>query len=324
MRELGAEIRKLLRVSLVGVAIGWVLLLSALVSLHLASAAAQYEIATTSYEAVANPESEEALCDFLAQPIGPRCEAARQEELQFELRFLRETTELYPLASTTLDPVGSGGVAAGFMASLIGALVIAGIAGAHVGGEWGHRTVAQVFVRDPRRLRFFLVKAGSVWIAGVVLLLLGWLVLAFASPLFERWYDVPPAPPHLDETAYGIHQLARAVLVIGVISVLATTIAVFLRSAIGTLGATAAVLVATLAATASASILRYSPAYWIASWMRFRPGTLWQDHLWADRFPLVNPDPNLVASQSVALTGLVAFTLVVGLIGAVSLVRRDV
>jgi hypothetical protein len=238
MRDLAADLRKLIRMSLLGVALGWILFVSALVSFHLASADTQYEIATTSYNQVAHPDSQEALCDFLAQPIGPRCDAARAEELGFETRFLKETSELYPLASAALDPVGSGGVVAGFMASLIGALIVAGIGGAHVGGEWGHGTVNQVLAGDPRRLRFFFVKIASVWIAGIALLLVGWLTVALASVLFDRWYDVPPAPSGFDFVSFTGQQMARATLVIAVVAVLTTTVAVFVRGAIGTLGVT--------------------------------------------------------------------------------------
>jgi hypothetical protein len=324
MRDLAADLRKLIRLSSLGVALGWILCVSALVSLHLASADSQYEIATTSYNEVAHPESQKVLCDFLAQPIGPRCDAAREEELGFDSRFLEETRELYPLASAAMDPIGSGGVVAGFMASLIGALIVAGIGGAHVGGEWGHGTVKQMLAGDPRRLRFFFVKIASVWIAGIALLLAGWLTIALASVLFDRWYDVPPAPSGFDFVSFTEEQVARATLVIGVVAVLTTCVAVFVRSAIGTLGATAAVLVATLVATASASAFRLSPAYWVAAWMRYRPVTLWQDHLWVDRFPLVNPDPTLAPDQWTGLVSLVGFLILVGAIGAVRLVRSDV
>lgn len=324
MRDLLADLRKLIRLSLLGVALGWILCVSALVSLHLANADSQYEIATMGYNQMAHPESQEILCDFLAQPIGPRCDAARQEELGFATRFLEETRELYPLASAALDPVGSGGVVAGFMASLIGALIVAGIGGAHVGGEWGHRTVNQVLAGDPRRLKFLIVKITSVWIAGIALLLAGWLTMALASMMFDRWYDVPAAPSGFDFTSFTGQQVARAALVIGVVAVLTTSVAVFVRGAIGTLGTTAAILVATLAATASASAFRLSPAFWIAGWMRYKPVTLWQDHLWVDRFPLVNPDLNLVPNQWTALLGLVGFLVVVGAIGAARLVRSDI
>jgi hypothetical protein len=324
MRDLVADLRKLMRLSFLGVTAAWILILSALVSLHLANADTQYGIATASYEQVAHPESQEILCDFLAQPIGPQCDAAREEELGFATRFLEETQALYPLASAAQDPVGSGGVVAGFMASLIGALIVAGIGGAHVGGEWGHRTVNQVLAGDPRRLKFFIVKIASVWIAGVILLVAGWLTIALASVLFDRWYDVPPAAPSLNFASFAGQQMARALIVIGVVAVLTTSVAVFARSAIGTLGVTAAALMATLVATASASAFRLSPAFWVAGWMRFRPVTMWQDHLWVDRFPLVNPDPDLIPNQWTALIGLVAFLMVVGAIGAVRLLRSDV
>lgn len=323
MRDLVLELRKPMRVATLGVALGWIACVGALVSIHLANADGQYEIATTSYDFVANPESQEILCDFLAQPVGPKCDAARDEELQFSRRFLEETRELYPLASAALDPVGTGGVVAGYMASLIGVLVVAGIAGAHVGGEWGHGTIKQVLAVDPRRLRFFILKVLSVWIIGIVLLLAAWLSMALASVLLDRWYDVPPAPSRLDFAAFTAQQISRALLVIGVVSVLATTVAVFVRSAIGTLGATAGILVAAFIATASQSTFRLSPAYWIAAWMRYKPVTFWQDHVWVDRFPLVNPDASFVPNAPAALMGLVGFLLVLGAVGAARLALSD-
>ena len=324
MRELWGELKKLARLSTLAAAIGWGIFVGSLNSLHVASAAAQYEIATTSYDFVAHPESEESLCDFVAQPVGPKCDAAAREELQFAERFMEETSALYPLASAAVDPLGSGGIVAGFMASLVGLLIVAGIAGAHVGGEWGHGTVKQVLAVDPSRAKFFLLKVLSVWIAAVALLLAAWLVVAISSIVMKDWYTVPPPPSGTDLASFTAQQITRGLLVVAVVAVLATSVAVFVRGAIGTLSVTAGIIVAAFVATASRSTFRLSPAYWVAAWMGFEPSALWRDHLWVDRFPLIDPDASLVPNRSVALAALVALAAVLGAISTIYLARRDV
>lgn len=324
MRQLVDEFKKLTRLSSLAVASGWILCVAALVVIHVSGADAQYEIATTSYDVVAHPESKRQLCDFLGEPIGPRCDAAQEEEVEFAQRLLDETRDLYPLAAASLDPVGSGGIIAGFMASLIGVLIVAGIAGAHVGGEWGHGTVRQALSVDPRRSRFFVFKVLSVWIFGAGLLLVGWMALAVASPFFRDRYEVPPAPPGADFAAFTAQQVLRALLVIGVVAILATAVAVFVRGSIGTLGVTAGIIIASLIATASDSTFKLSPAYWLAAWMRFEPTTLWQDHLWVDRFPLINPSESFVPNQWAGLLGLVACAAIVAFIGVFRFIRSDV
>jgi hypothetical protein len=324
MRHLVDEFKKLAHLSNLAVAIGWILCVAALVIIHISSADAQYAIAITSYNAVAHPESQEQLCDFLGEPIGPRCDAAQNEEIEFAQRFLDETRDLYPLASASLDPVGSGGIVAGFMASLIGVLVVAGIAGAHVGGEWGRGTVRQALSVDPRRPRFFVFKVLSVWAFGAGLLLASWLALVIASPFLRDRYEVPPAPPGADFATFTAQQILRALVVIGVVAILGTAVAVFVRGSIGTLGVTAGIIIASFIATASDSTFKLSPAYWVAAWMRFEPTTLWRDHLWVDRFPLVDPIEGFVPNQWAGLRGLVAFAAITAVIGGLRLIRGDV
>jgi hypothetical protein len=323
MRQLVDEFRKLVRPGSLGIAIGWTLCVAALVVIHVSSAAAQYEIAITSYEIVAHPQSRQQLCEFLDEPIGPRCDAAQQEEIGYAQRFLDEVRDLYPLAAASLDPVGSGGLVAGFMASLIGVLIVAGVAGAHVGGEWGHGTVRQALAVNPRRSRFFVFKVLSVWFFGAGLLLVGWIALAAASPFLRDRYEVPPAPPGFSFAAFTAQQGLRALLVIGVTAILATSVAVFVRGSIGTLGVTAGIVIASFIATASDSTFKLSPAYWVAAWMRFEQTTLWQDHLWVDRFPLIDPIEGFVPNQWAGLLGLVGFAAIVALIGGFRFIRSD-
>src|SRR5258706_13482981 len=60
-------------------------------------------------------------------------------------RMMVLTVEVHTAAQ--LDPVAAGAEAAGLMASLPGALVIAFLAGGHVGGEWSGRTLKNVLTQ---------------------------------------------------------------------------------------------------------------------------------------------------------------------------------
>lgn len=65
-----------------------------------------------------------------------------------------------------LNPLAAGAEAAGLMASLPGALALALLAGAHIGGEWSGRTMKNLLTQEGRRWRVLAAKLVSLWLAG--------------------------------------------------------------------------------------------------------------------------------------------------------------
>ena len=232
------------------------------------------------------------------------CSSESLRDLANVTRHLREVSELYPLGHVGLDPIGVGGMVAGLMASLVGAIAVPAVAAAHVAGEWTHRTIRIVLAKDPRRTRFVLVRFVTVWAAGIGLLLTAWAALALAHPLLRLAYEAPP-PAGIDPGAYAVEQSLRAVVALGFFAAVSTALAVVIRNPLGTLGAMLTFIFLALIASAWRTTFRASPATWIAAWMGFLPGRLWGDHVWVDRFPLVDPDPALRPNPTVALVALV-------------------
>lgn len=298
-------------------------ILASLISFYLSNATVQYRVALYEYEQYANPLSEGQLCRFLNAPVGPECDRAVEEELRGARQFLREVSELYPLGHVALDPVGVGGMVAGLMASLVGAVAVSAIAAAHVAGEWTYRTIRIIVAKDPRRARFVLARFGAVWAAGIGLLLAAWAVLALAGPLLRLAYEAPP-PAGIDPGGYAIEQVLRAVVALGFFAAVGTALAVVIRNPLGTLGAMLAFIFLALIASAWRTTFRASPATWIGAWMGFLPERLWGDHVWVDQFPLVDPDPALRPDPAVALVALVATGGLALALAALHMRRADV
>jgi ABC-type transport system involved in multi-copper enzyme maturation permease subunit len=299
-------------------------LIAAITSFSQSNAAQQLTIARYSYDQVANPDSIQELCDFLGEAVGPRCDAARRQELRFEERLLRDTTSQYELAAAMQSPLGVGGVAAGLVASLVGIVVLAAIGASHVAGEWTVGTIKPLLARDPRRSRFVLVKFLSVCICGVAVLVVVWSVLAALGPFFRHAYSVPPAPSSFNASTYTLGQVSRALVVIVAISALVTMASVTIRSPLGSFGLAIAIVVSGLVATGWQASFRFAPGYWIGAWMRFRADNAWADHVWVDRFPLINPRPGFEPDPAAGLIGLICLTAIGLVIALISMRVRDI
>jgi hypothetical protein len=324
VNELRTEVRKLLRRGTLFMTIAWLGSLGFFASFYLSNAQTQFEVASANYNQIAQPPSLAELCEFLAAPVGPECDRARHEELGFAREFLHETSRLYPVASAAQDPVAVGGMVAGLMASLLGFVVVGGVAAAHTAGEWNHGTVKVVLARDPRRIRFVWRKFLTAWIAGTALLGIGWAGMAALTPVFRRLYEVPPGPSGFTAWGYTGGQLPRAVIVIGVVAALGTAAGVLLRGSLGAFGLVLGLLFVSLTGTAWRSTFKWSVGYWVAAWMRFRPETGWGDHVWVDRFPVINPDASFHPSPWVGLIGLTVTLGVAMMVASFRMVRSDV
>ena len=79
---------------------------------------------------------------------------------------MRQVNSQAAMVAAQLSPVAAGVEAAGLMASLPGALALALLAGAHIGGEWSGRTMKNLLTQQGQRWRVLAAKLVSLWLAG--------------------------------------------------------------------------------------------------------------------------------------------------------------
>jgi ABC-type transport system involved in multi-copper enzyme maturation permease subunit len=120
------------------------------------------------------------------------------------------------------------------MASLVGAVVMLFLAGAHVAGEWSGRTLKTVLTAESRRWRILFAKAASLWIAGVTTLAAMWLLLAGFSFFLVRAWQLPGRPGAAAALRFAGPDLLRAIFVLGTFAILGLCAAIVTRSMLGT------------------------------------------------------------------------------------------
>ena len=208
-------------------------------------------------------------CAELGIPAGPRC--ARAEALQ-RARVNQASAEPAQVAAQ-LNPLAAGAEAAGLMASLPGALALALLAGAHIGGEWSGRTMKNLLAQQGRRWRVLAAKLVSLWLAGIGLIAVCWVALAATGPVLVR---VDHLPAFRESAAHALSlagsQAARALLVLAAFAGIGLLAAVATRGTIGTTAATAGAVIAMLIATSLPALGRWTPATWVQAWMGFPAG----------------------------------------------------
>lgn len=282
MDLLRAEIAKLRRPLVFWALLGLVLVGASVGAAYLETAKLQYRNAIVApTQAIQHPAPCKALGGL--QP-GPKCEAVRARDVELARQFLRETTNDSLRALSHLEPLGSGGFAAGIVTSTFGALVIMLLAGAHIGGEWTGHTAKTLFVQENRRGRVILAKFGSLWIGGVALLVGTWAGMAITGQLVARVFPIPLHPSPTLQWAYSWPQLARALLVIGAFAAVGTFSASIVRNTLGTFFLGFGIIVASMVLSAFDALFAWTPGYWVASWMGFERTQLSLDHIWPDVF----------------------------------------
>jgi hypothetical protein len=247
-------------------------------------------------------------CAELGIPAGPRC--ARAEALE-RARVNQASAEPAQVAAQ-LNPLAAGAEAAGLMASLPGALALALLAGAHIGGEWSGRTMKNLLAQQGRRWRVLAAKLVSLWLAGIGLIAVCWVALAAAGPVLVR-VDHLPAPHESAAHALSLagSQAARGLLVLAAFAGIGMLAAVATRGTIGTTAATAGAVIAMLIATSLPALGRWTPATWVQAWMGFPAGqasvTSLPTNFWS-RFISAGGAPGHVAGL-VGVAGLLAVCL---------------
>ena len=208
-------------------------------------------------------------CAELGVPAGPQCTRAKAAE---RARLAQANAQPAHVAAQ-LNPLAAGAEAAGLMASLPGALALALLAGAHIGGEWSGRTMKNLLTQQGWRWRVLAAKLISLWLAGAGLLAVCWVALAAAGPVLVR-ADHLPAAHQSAAHALGLagSQVARALLVLAVFAAIGLLAAVLTRGTIGATAATAGVIIAMLVAASLPGTGRWTPATWVQDWMGFPAG----------------------------------------------------
>ena len=208
-------------------------------------------------------------CAALQAAPGPSC-ARAQARVRARLRQIDAGPRQ---VAGQLTPAAAGAEAAGLVASLPGALAMALLSGAHVGGEWSGRTMKSLLTQHGRRWQVLAAKLACLWLAGVGLMAACWAALAVAGPVLARLNHLPD-PRQTAGQGLGLagSQAARALLVLAAFAVIGLLAAVITRGTIGTTATMAGVVIAMLAVASLPAAGRWTPATWVQGWMGFPAG----------------------------------------------------
>ena len=222
--------------------------------------------------------------DGMASPRIPSiCDHAVTAQCRHVIGQAHAAAKAAAAATSTLAQPGEiGHLAAGMLASLPGLMLIALVAGAHWGGEWGLRTIRQLLSRQGRRGLVLVAKWLTITSAGIATMLTCWAVLALAGPLIAAGAGLPAAHGGL-WTGFGSSAAAvgRAALVLGLFAAVAVAAGTIGRGQLATAAITAAVFVLALLFAGIASVGRLSPATFVEAWMSFARGGYLPTSFWS-------------------------------------------
>jgi ABC-type transport system involved in multi-copper enzyme maturation permease subunit len=266
-------------------------------------------------------------CQDFALPAGSLCDRAiavqeqidayhqRQAANQPSTRHSARPSDALPVE----QPLASGKLAVGFMASLGGALLVFMLAASHLGNEWDRRTIKTLLCQTGTRWKVVAAKAASVWIVAMAITGLDWAALAAISPLLKAAYPLPgPGLSWAGAWTAIAADIARTPLILAVFTLLGITAAVVVRNALGAFALAAGTLLASLAAAGNlAAIAPWTLAYWVSGWMQFRSHGYVIYHFWVDGYPHGVSTPTVLAG----IAGLGAVTLL-GAAASTAVFRR--
>lgn len=300
MRLLRAELLKLNRPLLWSAALGAVLF-TLLLAVGGANNARQYT------EPAPVPS-----CAELHLAPGPSCADVQRVARERAAQKQGDRSAAAVHTAERLTAAGAGAETAGLMASLPGALVVSLLAGGHIGGEWSGHTIKSLLLQCGRRRRVLAAKAASLWIASVAVMAADWAVLAGVGPVVARLSHLPSVRTPADALfAHSAGQFGRALLVLALFAAVGVLASFVTRSAVGALGACAAVDIGLLAAASLPGLGRWTPATWVQDWMGFGVGqnsiTALPDNFWSRFFSSSGAAPShLETGLEAAALGMVA------------------
>jgi len=256
--------------------------------------------------------------------LGPQCDQAiaqaqAQAQQGFQ-EFVRQEAGPARSAKAMQNPLGGGILAAGMMASMVGAVALLLLAAGHVGNEWSGKTIKQVLAQEGRRWRVLLAKLFSLWLLGIALLLVLWGALAILAPIFASAYHLPvPSVSGGSALSLSLRVAWRALLVLAAFATLGTLCAVVTRNTLGSFFLAFAFVIASQILAPYKWIGRFTLASHVAGWMGFHSSDLALNHLWRDDFyPLKFP------THTAGLIGLAVTIVVFVALALLRLERSDV
>jgi ABC-type transport system involved in multi-copper enzyme maturation permease subunit len=312
MRLLRAELRKLNRPLMWAVTIGFAVFV---VLLAAGGASNAHRDLVGSSDRVPS-------CAQMSLPAGPACVTAQALQRARIDANLADRMAAARHTAAQLNPVAAGAEAAGLMASLPGALVIALLAGGHIGGEWSGRTLKNLLTQRGQRWQVLTAKFVSLWLAAIGLLAVGWAALAVAGAALTRANHLPnPHQSWVEAAQWAGSQAARSMLVLAAFAAIGVLAAVLTRNTIGTMATSAAAFVAMLVLASLQGLGRWTPATWVQGWMGFAVGdrsiTELPNNFWS-RFINAGHSP---PSHLLGLTGLIA-VLIICAVSALRIFQR--
>ncbi len=228
---------------------------------------------------------------------GSTC-ARKTESTCFPLVELRAD---FPGIGLQRDPLALAGIAAGFAASLPGAIALMTVAAAFVAGDWDRGTMAVILARNPDRPHYVLTKYVVLLAGGLALLLGLWLTLVTLTPLLNALYQPQRIPSGFSSAVFSMNQVARSILVIAAYAGIGTASGILIRSSLASLGANLAFVGFGIGLS---RIWPVSFGSWVAEWMGFDREAFGGIHLW----PVHDAGTGILES-AIPVAGLIACVL---------------
>ncbi len=231
-------------------------------------------------------------------------------------RYYLEAKSGSAIARSTQSPLGAGGLAAATVGSALGAFALLLLAGFHVSGEWSRNSIKETMLQSGRRVQFIVAKLVSLWLVGLWLLLVSWVVLVLWGLVSQHVFPIP-ADHSSEAVGWSLALIAKAPLTILLVASLGVVAGILMRNPIGSLAlSTFAVLVTAFLPTVNSTLAKLSPPVWIADWMDFRQRDFLVYFWWLRK----------VRDVSLTYTGLamIALVCVSMVVAAVVMKRRDV
>lgn len=169
-------------------------------------------------------------------PSGSVCAQEFQGLISGNDALLYQYEQTQNAAHFEQNPLGVGALAGAVLTSMLGFLLVMLLSAGHIGGEWTNRTIRTVLTGQPSRLRAIAVKAASVWLASLTLLVVVWLELIGFAWYYHANQPIPvTAGAPVIPTIGGVVVVGKAALVLAVYALVGTSLAVISRGVLGSL-----------------------------------------------------------------------------------------
>jgi hypothetical protein len=238
------------------------------------------------------------VCQAIGEASVERCARLAQRAVRDQERWILELNERFLASPIVSSPEGAPGLAAGLLATSPGWVLILGACCVHVASEWSTGYARVRFARDTRRGVFVAAKVVSMMLFALIVLIAWSLTIAVGAFLTLRGMVTPVGGGLGTPATYSIRHLVGVVPVVYFLAALGCCVAVWVRSAVGSLLTLTLVVSVTVIAAAVPLIAPFSPATWVERVMSFTGETQLADHLWIDVG--AGPGPFLAAGMLVA------------------------